>query len=155
TRGSQAVTLSAPTGSGKTVVATAAIERLFYGDEDAGPQEDAVVLWITDQLELNLQTLNKMRERSDIPSDSLVAIDEDTFDQPELEPGNVYFINTQKLAVTSRLIHAGDGRTHTFWQTMRASIDAHPSSLYVFIDEAHRGTSEGKDRTEATTIIQK
>jgi hypothetical protein len=39
--GSQAVSLSAPTGSGKTIMATAAIERLIVGDEDAGPLPEA------------------------------------------------------------------------------------------------------------------
>jgi ABC-type dipeptide/oligopeptide/nickel transport system permease subunit len=53
---SQAVSLSAPTGSGKTIMATAAIERLIVGDEDAGPLPEATFLWITDQPELNEQT---------------------------------------------------------------------------------------------------
>ena len=41
---SQAVSLSAPTGSGKTIMATAAIERLIVGDEDAGPLPEATFL---------------------------------------------------------------------------------------------------------------
>jgi hypothetical protein len=37
-------------------MATAAIERLIVGDEDAGPLPEATFLWITDQPELNEQT---------------------------------------------------------------------------------------------------
>jgi len=53
---SQAVSLSAPSGSGKTIMATAAIERLIVFDEYAGPLPEVTFLWITDQPELNDQT---------------------------------------------------------------------------------------------------
>ena len=45
----QAVSLSSPTGSGKTVIATAAIERLLEGDGSNPPERNAVFLWISDQ----------------------------------------------------------------------------------------------------------
>ena len=51
----QAVVLSSPTGSGKTAMVTATIERILQGDDDHAPQPDALFLWITDQPELNLQ----------------------------------------------------------------------------------------------------
>ena len=56
----QAVSLSSPTGSGKTVMLIEAIERVLQGEEHANPQPDATFLWITDQPELNLQTRDKM-----------------------------------------------------------------------------------------------
>jgi type III restriction enzyme len=46
----EAVSLSAPTGSGKTVIATAAIELILQGDGQAAPQPDATFLWITDHV---------------------------------------------------------------------------------------------------------
>ena len=50
TRGTgQAVILAAPTGSGKTVIVTAAIERLMFGGEGLAPDPKAIVLWVTDQ----------------------------------------------------------------------------------------------------------
>ncbi len=49
----QSVALSSPTGSGKTVMAAAAIEALLQGDDRHGPDPDATFLWITDQPELN------------------------------------------------------------------------------------------------------
>ena len=53
--------LSATTGSGKTVVAAAAIEALFLGDDafDFDPDPTAVVLWFTDDPSLNAQTRAK------------------------------------------------------------------------------------------------
>lgn len=47
--GQQAISFAAPTGSGKTVMATALIERLLEGDEEAAPLDDLAVLWISDQ----------------------------------------------------------------------------------------------------------
>jgi type III restriction enzyme len=52
--------LTAPTGAGKTVIATAVVERLFFGDGDAIANSGAVVLWITDDPSLNEQTKRKM-----------------------------------------------------------------------------------------------
>ena len=56
----QAVVFSAPTGSGKTVMAAAVIEKLFEGDSEYGPDKEAVILWLSDQPEINEQTRRKM-----------------------------------------------------------------------------------------------
>ena len=55
----QAVVLSAPTGAGKTVIATRLIERILQGDDQTGPDPDAGFLWITDLPELNIQTTTR------------------------------------------------------------------------------------------------
>jgi len=44
----QAVSLSSPTGSGKTVMAISIIERILAGDYEEDPQPGAVFLWLTD-----------------------------------------------------------------------------------------------------------
>lgn len=44
----QAVVLSSPTGSGKTVIMTLLMERLWAGHESITPDPDAVFLWISD-----------------------------------------------------------------------------------------------------------
>ena len=56
----QSVCLSSPTGSGKTVMVTAAIESILKGDSASPAMLDASFLWITDQPELNEQTRRKM-----------------------------------------------------------------------------------------------
>ncbi len=106
----QAVILASPTGSGKTIVATAAIERLIFGYQDSSPDPKALVLWITDQPELNEQTRRKMlSSSSQLGPDRLTVIDS-AFDERTLAPGTVYFLNTQKLGVNALLVKAGDER---------------------------------------------
>jgi type III restriction enzyme len=151
----QAVSLSAPTGSGKTIMATAAIERLIAGDDDAAPHPNATFLWITDQPELNEQTRRKMLLGSSLLDPSNLIVLDPTFDAEVLDAGDVYFLNTQKLGRNAGLVKPGD-RSYTIWETINNTVSARPGSFFVFIDEAHRGMSENpRARNEATTIIQK
>lgn len=152
----QSVCLSSPTGSGKTVMITAAIEILLKGDDTAPPGPDATFLWVTDQKELNEQTRRKMLISSSvITSDRLVVIDA-SFDQETFRPGVVHFLNTQKLGKEKDLVTAGDKRTFTIWETITNTITIRPGKFVVIIDEAHRGMMENaRARSEATTIIQK
>ena len=83
----QSVCLSSPTGSGKTVMLTSAIELILDGDDEHAPISDATFLWITDQPELNVQTRKKMLATSSVlDSERLVIIDAG-FDQETLKPG--------------------------------------------------------------------
>ena len=64
----QAITLSAPTASGKTVMMTALMERVLFGkggledfdDPDFANEPDAVFLWLSDSPQNNQQSLEKM-----------------------------------------------------------------------------------------------
>ena len=158
----QALVLSAPTGSGKTVIMSALIEAVLdrgHPDGHPGefPDDRASFLWITDQPQLNTQTINRMRSHFDRIwfGDGIKEID-DSFDREQLEPGKLYFINTQKLGRKGLLVNRGDGRQHRFWDTMRNTIEDRPSSVYVVIDEAHRGmTQTTRQQKEAKTIVQK
>lgn len=150
------VALSSPTGSGKTVMAAAAIEALLQGDDRHGPNPEATFLWITDQPELNEQTRRKMLEASSALNQSNVVVIDPSFDQETFSPGTLYFLNTQKLGKEAKLVTPGDSRTFTLWETVTNTVGARPGSFYVFIDEAHRGMSESAAKQkEATTIIQK
>jgi type III restriction enzyme len=151
----QSVCLSSPTGSGKTVMITTAIEMLLQGDEEHAPIHEATFLWITDQPELNTQTRKKMLATSSIlNAESLVVIDA-TFDQETLRAGTVHFLNIQKLGKDKGLVSQGDKRTYSIWEMIRNTIDARPGKFFVVVDEAHRGMAEGKEQAEANTIIQK
>ena len=61
------ISLAAPTGAGKTVIATAVMERLWFGDEENNLQGDTdfTFLWLTDDPSLNEQTRDKVLESSD------------------------------------------------------------------------------------------
>jgi len=154
--GPQSLVLSAPTGSGKTVMAAAWMERVLEGDETHPPDAQATFLWLTDQPELNEQTRRKLQSGStSFGPAELVTIDAG-FDAEAFEPGRVYFLNTQKLGRKSNLVKPGDLRGHTLWQTISNTVQQRPGSFWVVIDEAHKGMAETpQDRVAATTIVQK
>lgn len=152
----QSVALSSPTGSGKTVMAAAAIERLLVGDANHGPNPQTTFLWITDQPDLNEQTRRKMLDSSVALGPSNVEVIDTSFDQETFSPGVLYFLNTQKLSKVANLTTPGDSRTFTLWETIANTVSERPGNFYVFVDEAHRGMAEGAAKQkEATTIIQK
>ncbi len=154
-----AVGLAATTGAGKTVIAAAVIEALLHGSEELAtePDRSAVFLWMTDQPALNTQTANKMLEAaSEIRHDELVEI-EGTWNAEKLSAGKVYFLNTQKLGVKADLARKGPliGRTFTFWDVIRNTVEDPTLTLYLIVDEAHRGMTEGRQVAEANSIIQR
>ncbi|MEJ7622610.1 MAG: DEAD/DEAH box helicase family protein [Pyrinomonadaceae bacterium] len=150
----RAISFSAPTGAGKTVVMTALFENIFFGDAEFSAQPDAVILWLSDMPELNEQTRLKIEEKSDrIRTGQLVTID-NSFDSEIFAGGNIYFMNTQKLGSDKLLTVKGDNRQFPIWQTLTNTAKAIPDRFYVVIDEAHRGM-RGRGAAEAQTIMQK
>ena len=87
----QAVVLSSPTGSGKTVIVTEVMERILRGHNGVPGDPRAVFLWLSDSPELNEQSKNKIGEASDVIHDRLVTI-EHPFPFERLAPGRVYFL---------------------------------------------------------------
>jgi len=177
-----AFSLTATTGAGKTVMAAAVIEALFGGDADYDFEADptAVVLWFTDDPSLNEQTRFKLIEASDRIAGSRLVVVENTFNQEKLEPGRVYFLDAQKLSKNSLLVKgAPDGdqlfatpgsqlplvdhtaspdlRQFSFWDTLRNTIEDEHLTLYVILDEAHRGMKarSTQDRAEKQTTVKR
>lgn len=151
----QAVSFSAPTGAGKTIIMTALFENIFFGAPDFEIQQDAIILWISDIPELNEQTRLKIESKSDrIRVRQIVNIDSN-FDEEQLEGGKIYFINTQKLGSDKLLTSHGDGRQYTIWESLTNTAKAASDKFYVVIDEAHRGMRNGRAVANAKTIIQR
>jgi type III restriction enzyme len=167
--------LTATTGAGKTVMAAAAIEALFWGNEafDFDPDPGAVVLWFSDDPSLNKQTFNRLRQASEKFTYSNLVHVEPPFAKPRLEPGKVYFLNTQKLTKSSLLTrghveNAPDGQEHfpdfavappdmqgwTIWETLASTIEADELTLYLVLDEAHRGFN-AKTTSDKPTIVRR
>ena len=147
--------LSAITGAGKTVIATAVIEALFHGSSDLDAEADprATFLWITDDPALNRQTRNKMLDASDLLLPMNLMEVDDGFLESELIPRRVHFLNTQKLSKTSRLVQSGTNqRQFSFWDVLTSTIRGQKAHLYLILDEAHRGMKRAADRT---TIVQR
>ena len=173
-KSSVAFSLTATTGAGKTVMAAAVIEALFDGNPDYDFDADpgAVVLWFTDDPSLNEQTRFRLLAAADRIAHSRLVVIENTFNQEKLEPGKVYFLNAQKLGKKSLLVRGApgssqerdqydlpmpDARAFTMWDTLANTIADEHLTLYLILDEAHRGMkppSKG-DRAEKATIVQR
>jgi type III restriction enzyme len=153
----QAVVLSAPTGSGKTVIATAWMEKVLEGDEYCAPEPSATFLWLTDQPDLNEQTLRKvLRTSTTFEQSNVVTVEPASFDQGTFDPGRLYFLNTQKLGRDKKFVTKGDRRAFSLWETVANTVAERPGAFWVIIDEAHKGMAQASaDRDAAASIVQK
>jgi DNA or RNA helicases of superfamily II len=157
-----AFSLTATTGAGKTVMAAAVFEALFFGNDDHEfePDPGAVVIWFSDDPSLNEQSRWRLQEASDKLTVSDLVTVGNTFGSEKFQPGKVYFLNTQKLSKNSLLVRGHDAddssletadgqrimpdmRSHTIWDTIRNTIEDPDLTLYLVLDEAHRGMKEG------------
>ena len=151
----QAISFTAPTGAGKTIMLAAMVERVYRGDENYPAQPDAIFVWLSDSPELNQQSCDKFYFNADkINRSQLIMIKDDKFDQQTLDDGKIYFLNTQKLGKGSNLTKHSDLRQYTIWETLRNTIKAKTDKIYFIIDEAHRGMKDNA-AARATTIMQK
>lgn len=169
-----AFSLTAATGAGKTVMAAAVFEALFHSDDnyefDADP--GAVVIWFSDDPSLNEQTRFRLMESADRLRHTDLVVVENTFNRAKFEPGKIYFLNTQKLGKKSLLVRGFDGdendggmfpetrpdmRSHTIWDTIRNTIEDPELTLYLVLDEAHRGMSSPTTAStnEKSTLIKR
>lgn len=172
-----AFSLTAVTGAGKTVMAAAVFEALFHGDDELDFDADpgAVVIWFSDDPALNEQTRFRLMEASDrLNSTDLVPV-ENTFNREKFDAKKVYFLNTHKLAKNSLLVRgfdqeevetkAGarllelrpDMRSFTIWDTIQNTIEDPDLTLYLVLDEAHRGMGSptAAERNVRGTIVQR
>lgn len=166
------ISLSATTGAGKTVMAAAAIEALFWGSDAFGfdPDPGAVVIWFSDDPSLNEQTKDRLRQASEkFTYDQLVTI-QPPFSKHRLDPHKVYFLNTQKLSSSSLLTRGHeeeapqfDSMTRdarpdlqgwTIWETIANTIEADDTTVYFVLDEAHRGV-QSRSSSDRPTIVRR
>ena len=172
-----AFSLTAVTGAGKTVMAAAAFEALFHGDDDFSFDADpgAVVIWFSDDPALNEQTRFRFIEASDRINYTDLVVVENTFNRPKFQAGKIYFLNTQKLGKNSLLVRGHDPeemaaklngtfpdmrpdlRAYTIWDTIQNTIEDPDLTLYLVLDEAHRGmgAQTAASQSAKSTIVQR
>ncbi|WP_265423150.1 DEAD/DEAH box helicase [Bacillus velezensis] len=146
-----AVSLTAPTGAGKTVIAAAVAEGLFYSNDTYAGDDHAVILWLSDSPSLNEQTMKRFEAASDLLTGATVmeAIGPDFVKSHiKLMPGRIYFLNRQLLSAKGKLANPPEGG-RTFYDVLTDTISDPDIHLYLFIDEAHRGL--GKDAIKEST----
>src|SRR6185437_1892232 len=94
---------------------------------------------------------------------------DNTFGQAKFEAGKIYFLNTQKLSKNSLLVRGfepaeggqldavtrPDDRAYTIWDTIKNTIRDPELTLYLMLDEAHRGMGSPSraQATEKSTIV--
>jgi len=168
-RDKHAFSLTAATGAGKTVMAAQVFEALFHGSDEYEFERDpgAVVLWFSDDPTLNEQTRFRLMEASDRLRHTDLKVVEHPFSLPRFEAGKIYFLNTQKLGRNSLLVRGFEGeddllarpdaQAFTIWDTIRNTIEDPSLTLYLALDEAHRGmgTTTAAQRNERSTIVQR
>ena len=153
--------LSAPTGAGKTVIATSVFERILIPSDDRVEDENAVILWLSDNPDLNEQSRYRIETASSDLATRTVTLDS-SFNLPTFERGCIYFLNTQKLGKGTKLTGGrkdtqdplfarGDTAQVTFWDTLRNTINSETHNLILVVDEAHRGA--GRQRKDKATIL--
>lgn len=172
-----AFSLTATTGAGKTVMAAAVFEALFHGDDNYDFEADpgAVVIWFSDDPSLNEQTRARLQEASDRLNSTDLVVVQNTFNREKFERGKVYFLNTQKLGKKSLLVRGHDPeaedfqygrllpetkpdlRAFTIWDTIQNTIEDPDLTLYLALDEAHRGMKKPTSTLKAakTTIVKR
>jgi len=74
------------TGSGKTVIMTMLMERLWAGHESIAADPEAIFLWLSDSPELNIQSKEKIEAARTFSRSRLVIVDTD-FDCEMFTPG--------------------------------------------------------------------
>ena len=167
-RDKTAFSLTAVTGAGKTVMAAAAFEALFHGDDDFNfdAEKGAVVIWFSDDPSLNEQTRFRLMEASDRINHGDMVVVEHPFSRRKFEAGKIYFLNTQKFGKNSLLVRGFEGeddmvtqvrpdaQAYTLWDTIRNTIEDPSLTLYLVLDEAHRGMG-GAAPKERGTIVQR
>lgn len=167
-----AFSLTAATGAGKTVMAAAVFEALFHGDDNYDFDADlgAVVIWFSDDPSLNEQTRFRIIESSDRLRHTDLVVVENTFSRRLLEAGKIYFLNTQKLGKKSLLVRGFEGHegndlfyetrpdmhAFTIWDTIRNTIEDPALTLYLVLDEAHRGMGDGGGvQRDRSTLVKR
>ncbi len=173
-----AFSLTATTGAGKTVMAAAVFEALFYGNDDFEfePDRGAAIIWFSDDPSLNEQSKYRLMEAADRLNISQLRTVGSDFSQEKFDAGKIYFLNTQKLSKNSMLVRGAaesvrlpgmeadqmslpimpDARSHTIWDTIQNTIEDPDLTLYLVLDEAHRGMKNGAvtQATGTPTIVK-
>ncbi len=146
------VLLKAPTGSGKTVMAAALIERVVdQAHLHPGLDSNMAFIWFAPNT-LHIQSyvsLSKFYEDSRI----LNCLDLNTLSaNPVLNPGDLLFVNWSSLS-SEKNIWRKDNESKTNLETLVENTKANSTKIILIIDEAHLSAFTGTQATAVRNLI--
>lgn len=146
-----AISIQAPTGAGKTVIAAEILLEMINNNYDQIIV--GTILFASASPELNLQTIRKMERMYPALRGKMRLIDSNF--REKFQPGYIYFINTQKLGAASSMTRGDKEGSNEYnawdeWEEVCANLNI-PAIL--FIDESHQGMS-GKSETIIKRLAQ-
>ena len=144
------LTLKSPTGSGKTVMATAIMEELLY------ERKDVAFLWTSvGKGGLHEQSAKSVEEKT---SSLTVKSVENSYLGTPMEPGDVFFVNWEKLFRAEGGVLTSEGDRSNFYDLINLTKDS-GTKIVLVIDESHLGagadtnTSRVRDRIKADLTL--
>ncbi|MBR1835095.1 MAG: DEAD/DEAH box helicase family protein [Bacteroidales bacterium] len=135
----------APTGSGKTVMTTMALEQIAL--QTRGNEHEPVMIWIAPNA-LHEQSYFKMRNYfSETRELRPVMYDELDHTEGLLHPGDVLFVNWESINKEKNIMVRDSEQGHSLFEITRRTREAgHP--IIVVIDEEHDFWSATADKSK-------
>lgn len=148
----QNLVFKAPTGSGKTIMATRVLAGLYEELEARGMPQVAFV-WIAPQ-KLHLQSFKKLR-RIFAENHELTPILYDDIDQSEgiIKPGEILFVNWESVNKDNTLMVRERENADSFFEIIDRTRLEQGRPVYLIVDEEHRNWSRNADKSLA--VVEK
>lgn len=148
----QNLVFKAPTGSGKTIMATRVLADL-HEELLAEGRPDAAFVWIAPQ-KLHLQSFEKLKALF-AENRRLTPVLYDDIDQSEgvIKSGEILFVNWESVNRDSNLMAKERESADSFFQIIdRTRLEEH-RPIYLIVDEEHRNWSKNADKS--LNVVQK
>lgn len=142
----QNIVFKAPTGSGKTVMATRILADLRE-DLMARNMPDVAFVWIAPQ-KLHLQSFEKLKKIF-AENRRLTPVLYDDIDQSEgvIKPGEILFVNWESVNKDSNLLVRERESADSFFEIIDRTRREQGRPIYLIVDEEHRNWSKSADKS--------
>lgn len=144
----QNLVFKAPTGSGKTIMATRVLSDL-YEELAARNLPQVAYVWIAPQ-KLHLQSFEKLKKIFE-ENRRLTPILYDDIDQSQgvINPGEILFVNWESVNKDSNLMVKERESADSFFQIIERTRLEQGHPIYLIVDEEHRNWSKNADKSLA------
>lgn len=144
----QNLVFKAPTGSGKTIMATRVLADL-HEQLLAEGRQDVAFVWIAPQ-KLHLQSFEKLKAAF-AENRKLTPILYDDIDQSEgvIKPGEILFVNWESVNRDGALMVQERENADSFFEILDRTRLEEKRPIYLIIDEEHRNWSKNADKSLA------